>query len=80
MCDYTSINKKTLTYSNVDYLDEAVNKLISSEQYKIALEYVDDAIEKNNNSYIVDKNLQEKFNFTKQNLIKLINTNDNKKK
>jgi len=77
MFEYTPIRKKPTTQTNIYYNDKNIDKLIELEQYNVALEYINDTIEANNNSYDIDHNLQEKLEFTKQHIVALISNTDN---
>jgi len=77
MCEYTSLNKKQAISTDICYIDKTIDKLLMNGQTKIALEYIDEIIGINNNSYSVNTQLMEKLNFTKERISKL---NNNKKK
>jgi len=71
MCEYTSINKNQAVTTDICYIDKTIDKLLLNGQTKIALEYIDEIMEINNNSCSINTQLLEKLNFTKERINKL---------
>jgi len=71
MCEYTSPNKKQTMTTDICYIDKTIDKLLMNGQTKIALEYIDEIMEINNNSYSINTQLLEKLSFTKERINKL---------